>query len=99
MGETPGEGPPQREPLADTEGGAGDEALEVGRELQGDIVGGVFTVRVRSGWDTELTQQRLDSLESLRIGRLGWNLVCSIIVGLFKEGIEVEVEESELENG
>ena len=60
------------------------------------MVGGVFTVIVRSGWDTELTQQRL---ESLRMGRLGWNLVCSIIVGWLREGREVDVEERELEKG
>ena len=49
-------------------GAPGDDAREVGREVTGDSV---VVVRVRSGCDTELTQQRLDSLDSLRAGRWG----------------------------
>ncbi len=55
------------DPLADIEGGTGDEALDVGREFAGEIV---VTVVVKSGWDTELTQHKLDSRDNFLIGRL-----------------------------
>ena len=46
------------------EGGTGEEAREVGWDVLGDIVVDVV-VMVRSGWETELVQSRLDILESL----------------------------------
>ena len=55
------------------EGGAGDEALEVGTEVAGDTVG-VVVGRVRSGWDTELVQTKLDNLDNFRCGNTGVTL-------------------------
>ena len=52
------------------EGGAGDEALEVGKDVAGDTVGVVVGL-VKSGWDTELVQTRLDNLESFLWGNIG----------------------------
>jgi hypothetical protein len=43
----------------------------VGSEVTGESV---VVVSVRSGWDTELTQQRLDSLDSFRTGSCGWKV-------------------------
>ena len=90
-GEILGDGRYPVEPRADIEGGTGDEALDVGSEDAGDMVG-VGVVTVRSGWDTELTQQRLDSFDSFRMGRLDWNLGWSVKVGWLRVGREAEVE-------
>lgn len=49
------------------DGGTGDDALDVGKELAGETV---VTVAVKSGCDTELTQHRLDRRDNFRIGRL-----------------------------
>ena len=67
IGDTPGD--IVKEPLADTDGGIGEEALDVGKEADGVTV---VVVAVRSGWETELTQQRLESLDNLRRGKLPW---------------------------
>ena len=48
MGDTWGEGPLPGEPLAEMDGGTGEEALDVGSEFDGDMVG-VVMGRVRSG--------------------------------------------------
>jgi hypothetical protein len=60
-------------PRPEAEGGTGEAAREVGREVFGDIrlLGDMVEVVVmidRSGWETELVHARLDILESLRWG-------------------------------
>lgn len=93
--ETAGEGSWAMEQRAEKEGGTGEEAREVGRELAGDKVD---VVRVRSGLETELIQHRLDSLDSFRMGRLlelNRSRLRSAKVGRVREGREVELEERE----
>ena len=62
------------EPRAEMDGGTGDEARDVGRDVAGEDIAVVTVVMApavcRSGCDTELTQHRLDRRESLRMGRL-----------------------------
>ena len=48
MGETWGDGPLPGDPLAEIDGGTGDEARDVGSEFDGDMVG-VVIGRVKSG--------------------------------------------------
>ena len=73
MGDKYGLGTPCGLHLAEMEGGAGDEALEVGTEVAGDMVG-VVVGRVRSGWDTELVQTKLDNLDNFLWGNTGVTL-------------------------
>ena len=70
IGDKYGLGTPWGLHLAEMEGGAGDEALEVGKDVAGDTVGVVVGL-VKSGWDTELVQTRLDNLESFLWGNIG----------------------------
>lgn len=86
-----GEGKFEREPLADMEGGAGEEFLEAWHEVAGDTVG-VLVVRERSGLDTELIQHRLERLDSFRMGSLSLNWTSlSLVAGLVRVGRETEV--------
>ena len=65
MGETLGEGIMLGEHLAEIDGGTGEDALEVGSELDGDIFIVVIDW-VKSGWETEVVQHRFDSFDSFR---------------------------------
>ena len=50
-----------------TRAGLGEEALEAGREQ-----GGVTLGLVRSGWETEVVQTRLERRDSFLWGKTGW---------------------------